>query len=148
MTYPIVAQSRVVSNRGLQLQEFSPGSRLLLAVGLLNKDFILARVRIEGPPKATDMAKVTSKYQVTVPKTIAERYKIRPGDDIDWVAAGEVIRVIPQGKQAASEDLESRLRLFDQATERHRRRALPGKIQQSRVRGWRREDLYARGRSH
>jgi len=41
------------------------------------------------------MAKVTSKYQVTVPKKIAERYSIRPGDDIDWVAAGEVIRVIP-----------------------------------------------------
>jgi AbrB family looped-hinge helix DNA binding protein len=32
------------------------------------------------------MAKVTSKYQVTVPRTIAERYNIRPGDDIDWVA--------------------------------------------------------------
>jgi AbrB family looped-hinge helix DNA binding protein len=69
------------------------------------------------------MAKVTSKYQVTVPKAIAEQYSIRPGDDIDWVAAGDVIRVIPPGKQMASEDRESRLRLFDQATERHRRRA-------------------------
>jgi hypothetical protein len=34
-------------------------------------------------------------------------YRIRPGDDIDWVAAGEVIRVIPPGKQAASRSRES-----------------------------------------
>jgi predicted nucleic acid-binding protein len=33
------------------------------------------------------MAKVTSKYQVTVPRRIAERYHIHPGDDIEWVAA-------------------------------------------------------------
>ena len=94
------------------------------------------------------MAKVTSKYQVTVPKTIAERYHIRPGDDIDWVAADEVIRVIPPGKHAVTEDRESQLRLFDQATERHRRRALRRKRQRPRDRGWRREDLYGRGRSH
>jgi AbrB family looped-hinge helix DNA binding protein len=68
------------------------------------------------------MAKVTSKYQVTLPKAIAERYRIHPGDDIDWVAAGDVIRVVPSAKPAAPEDRESRLRLFDQATERHRRR--------------------------
>src|SRR6266849_1210610 len=68
------------------------------------------------------MAKVTSKFQVTVPKKIAERYGIRPGDDIDWVAAGEVIRVIPPTKQVIPENRESQVRLFDQATERHRRR--------------------------
>jgi bifunctional DNA-binding transcriptional regulator/antitoxin component of YhaV-PrlF toxin-antitoxin module len=60
------------------------------------------------------MAKVTSKYQVTVPRKIAETYHIRPGDDIDWVPAGEVIRVIPPGKPAAAQDRESQLRLFDQ----------------------------------
>jgi hypothetical protein len=35
-----------------------------------NKDTILAIVR-------TNMAKVTSKFQVTVPKAIADRYRIR-----------------------------------------------------------------------
>jgi len=89
------------------------------------------------------MAKVTSKYQVTMPKKIAEQYGIRPGDDIDWVAAGEVIRVIPPGKQVISENRESQLRLFDQATERNRRRPTA----RPRERGWRREDLYGRGRS-
>jgi AbrB family looped-hinge helix DNA binding protein len=89
------------------------------------------------------MAKVTSKYQVTLPKRIAEAYHIEPGDEIDWVAAGDVIRVIPPGQQAARQDRESQLRWFDQATERHRKRP----AQQPRDRGWRREDLYRRGRS-
>jgi bifunctional DNA-binding transcriptional regulator/antitoxin component of YhaV-PrlF toxin-antitoxin module len=93
------------------------------------------------------MAKVTSKYQVTVPRAIADKYKIHPGDDIDWVAAGEVIRVIPPGGKAASEDRASRVRLFDQATERHSRRSLARKSQRPRDRGWTREDLYTRGRA-
>jgi len=92
------------------------------------------------------MAKVTSKYQVTVPRRIAEQYNIRPGDEIDWVAAGEVIRVIPPDRRAEKEGHESRLRLFDQATARHRRRPASNKTW-PRERGWKREDLYTRGRS-
>jgi AbrB family looped-hinge helix DNA binding protein len=93
------------------------------------------------------MAKVTSKYQVTVPKAIADMYHIRPGDDIDWRPAGEVIRVIPSSKLAVPQDRESQLRLFDQATERHRKRPPARATGRSRNRGWRREDLYGRGRS-
>ena len=93
------------------------------------------------------MAKVTSKYQVTLPKAIADKYQIRPGDEIDWVAAGDVIRVIPPGKNLEVEDRESRIRLFDQATERVRRRSKRGRSTRSRDRGWHREDLYTRGRS-
>jgi AbrB family looped-hinge helix DNA binding protein len=93
------------------------------------------------------MAKVTSKYQVTVPKAIAERYRIRPGDEIDWVPAGDVIRVIPGGKPTQTDDREMRLRLFDQATERHRKRARAGTAERPQDRGWTREDLYERGRS-
>lgn len=93
------------------------------------------------------MAKITSKYQVTVPRIIAETYNLRPGDEIDWVAAADVIRVIPPGRQAPSEDRESRLRLFDQATERHKRRPHAKKLKRPRSRGWTREDLYKRGRS-
>ena len=93
------------------------------------------------------MAKVTSKYQVTLPRAIAEKYNIRPGDDVGWVAAGDVIRVIPPGKQPAPEDRESRLRLFDQATERQRRRPSARKKLRPRDRESRREDLYTRGRS-
>jgi len=93
------------------------------------------------------MAKVTSKYQVTVPKVIAERFHIRPGDNIEWVAAGEAIRVVPTGKRKTHDDRESRLRLFDQATERQAKRILPQVAEQPGDRGWTREDLYERGRS-
>ena len=94
------------------------------------------------------MAKVTSKLQVTVPRTIADQYKIRPGDEIRWVAAGEVIRVIPPGKEPTENDRESRLRVFDQATKRHPiRQSIRKTAQPSRERGWAREDLYTRGRS-
>ena len=50
------------------------------------------------------MAKVTSKYQVTIPKGIAEKYNIRPGDEVAWVEAGEVIRVIPARQDAPGDE--------------------------------------------
>jgi AbrB family looped-hinge helix DNA binding protein len=89
------------------------------------------------------MAKITSKYQVTVPRAIADAYGLQPGDRIDFVAAGETIRVIPAGKTTVN-DRESRLRLFDRATERIGRMPRTGK---ARDRGWTREDLYTRGRA-
>ena len=94
------------------------------------------------------MPKVTSKYQVTVPKAIADRYDIHPGDEIDWQPAGDVIRVVPSSKNAPTSDPQSRLRLFDEATERHRRRARHGGAEPTQDRGWNREDLYDRGLSH
>ncbi len=95
------------------------------------------------------MAKVTSKYQVTVPKVIAKQYGIHPGDDIEWVPAGEVIRVVPAGKTIDADDKSSKLRLFDQATERQRIRSMTAKSKRpNQNRGWTREDLYGRGRSH
>jgi len=93
------------------------------------------------------MAKVTSKYQVTLPKIIAEHYQIHPGDEIDWVPAGDVIRVIPRGKKGAEDNRQLRLRLFDQATQRQSKRSAARKGETLRGRGWAREDLYRRGRS-
>jgi len=92
------------------------------------------------------MAKVTSKFQVTVPRKMAEEYRIRPGDDIDWQPAGPVIRVIPPSGRAMPQSRESQLRLFDQATERHRKRTSAGDAEGTRNRGSKREDLYGRGR--
>lgn len=93
------------------------------------------------------MAKVTSKRQVTVPKDIADRYGIEPGAEIDWQAAGEVIRVIPPGRRAQSVPLQTRLALFDAATERQRARQdkRPAAEKPPTGRGWTREDLYGRG---
>lgn len=94
------------------------------------------------------MSKVTSKYQVTLPKKIADSYAIRPGDEIDWVAAGDVIRVIPPGRRDVALDGKMQLRLFDQATARLQQRPATQQRVEALDRGWSREDLYGRGRSH
>lgn len=94
------------------------------------------------------MAKVTSKLQVTLPKALADQFGIRPGDEIDWVPAGEVIRVVPRAPAAEKLDLAARLRLFDQATERQRERERRrGPLPPAEDRGWSREELYDRGGS-
>jgi bifunctional DNA-binding transcriptional regulator/antitoxin component of YhaV-PrlF toxin-antitoxin module len=102
-----------------------------------------------------NMAKVTSKLQLTLPKVIAEQYKIRPGDDLEWQPAGEVIRVVVNrsrsgSRRADAATLQQRLRLFEQATARQEKRnAVFGKkhghVIQPSNRGWTREDLYDRG---
>jgi bifunctional DNA-binding transcriptional regulator/antitoxin component of YhaV-PrlF toxin-antitoxin module len=92
------------------------------------------------------MAKVTSKLQVTIPKALAERYGIAPGQDVQWLQAGDAIRVVPQGAQRARADKTKRLALFDQATARQRDRESAGPVDPPREgeRGWTREDLYER----
>ena len=97
------------------------------------------------------MAKVTSKLQLTLPKAIADRYKIRPGDDLDWLPAGDAIRVVKREAEETPEPATTaeRLRLFDQATARQRQREakLGKKKAVSHGRGWTREELYERGLS-
>src|ERR1019366_8429086 len=103
------------------------------------------------------MAKVTSKLQLTLPKAIADQYRIRPGDDLDWLPAGEAIRVVKRDAAEAAEPatVKERLQLFDQATARQRKRqAVSGKKRPDsssqgspRGRGWTREELYERGLS-
>jgi AbrB family looped-hinge helix DNA binding protein len=99
------------------------------------------------------MGKVTSKLQVTLPKAIADRYGIRPGDEIEWVAAGDVIRVVPSRRRSArrapTAQHVSRTRLFDEATSRQRAReaAIPPRRATATGRGWTRAELYGRGRA-
>ena len=93
------------------------------------------------------MSKVTSKLQVTVPKEIADRYGIRPGTEIDWIAAGETLRVVPSAANHPPVDRAEQLRLFDAATKRQEKRESHGAAPRARDRGWKREDLYGRGLS-
>lgn len=93
------------------------------------------------------MAKVTSKFQVTVPKVVADEYGIHPGDDIEWVPAGEAIRVVPPSARSPRLDLKTRLRLFDEVTQRLRRQTRSRKGSEPSDRGWTRDQLYDRGRS-
>lgn len=95
------------------------------------------------------MAKVTSKCQVTIPKAVAVEFGIRPGMELEWVPAGNVIRVIPlhHGSRDLAAGASGRLKLFDQATERLRtmRKQRGGR---PRKRGWTREEIYRRDGTH
>jgi AbrB family looped-hinge helix DNA binding protein len=90
------------------------------------------------------MSKVTSKLQVTIPKAIADRHRVRPGDEVRWVSAGDAIRIEPSGPSEVLSVAE-RLRLFDAATRRLRRKKWKGSPPGDR--GWTRAELYEdRGR--
>jgi AbrB family looped-hinge helix DNA binding protein len=93
------------------------------------------------------MSKVTSKFQVTLPKALAKRFGIRPGDEIEWEAEKDAIRLVIPARTAPM-NREDRLGLFDQATQRqHQREARRGPLPRANDRGWKREDLYDRGSS-
>jgi AbrB family looped-hinge helix DNA binding protein len=96
------------------------------------------------------MPKVTSKLQLTVPKKIADQYGIRPGDELEWIPAGESIRVELARRKARSGhqlSAEERVALFDAGMERVDRLQAAG-LKENRGkpvppdRGWTREDLY------
>jgi AbrB family looped-hinge helix DNA binding protein len=95
------------------------------------------------------MAKVTSKLQVTIPKAIATRHGIEPGDDVEWADAGDAIRLEPVEKRSLRRvTVEDRLKWFDDATERQRLRESAAPIAAAPLeadRGWTREELYSRG---
>src|SRR5438132_7441244 len=93
------------------------------------------------------MSKVTSKLQLTAPRAIADQYGMRPGDALQWIAGREAIRVIPEEKinlNGQERTVKERLELFDQATQRQKRRhSKAGNVFSPAARGWKREKLYA-----
>jgi AbrB family looped-hinge helix DNA binding protein len=93
------------------------------------------------------VSRVTSKLQVTIPKSIAQRYGIEPGEEIEWLPAGEAIRVVPHSDRLVPPDRLRRLELFDRATDRQHAREVGTSQQGGTARGWVREDLYERASS-
>ncbi len=92
------------------------------------------------------MAKVTNKLQVTIPKAIATRHSIEPGDEVEWTDVGGAIHLQPVEKRPPQRiTLEDRLKWFDDATDRQRLResATPISLASPGAdRGWTREDLH------
>jgi bifunctional DNA-binding transcriptional regulator/antitoxin component of YhaV-PrlF toxin-antitoxin module len=96
---------------------------------------------------------VTSKLQLTVPKVIADQYGIRPGDELEWIPAGESIRVEVlrrKVKNATTLGPEERVAIFDANTqwlaELQADQLKEAKAKGTRItrenRGWTREELY------
>lgn len=96
---------------------------------------------------------MTSKLQLTVPKVIADQYGIRPGDELEWIPAGESIRVeLVRRKAKAGQELstEERLELFDANTkwldelqrDQLKEAKAKGTHTTRETRGWTREELY------
>lgn len=93
------------------------------------------------------MARITSKYQVTIPKALADRHELEPGDEIEWSSTGDSIRVRPaRPASTRHQSLTERLKRFDEATARQKRRRKHVRPANGE-RGWTREDLYRRGRA-
>lgn len=92
------------------------------------------------------MARVSSKLQITIPKWLAERYGITPGDSVSFQEAGEGIRLVPTARRVPSAiDRSQRLALFDASTQRQRDREAQVRPDPAHSRGWTREELYRRG---
>jgi antitoxin component of MazEF toxin-antitoxin module len=90
--------------------------------------------------------------QVTVPRAVADRLAIKPGDEIAWHVEGDSARVTRAWSEPRR-SLADRLAIFDESTRRQedRNRAW-GRQRRPRARpaagrGWTREELYTRGRA-
>ena len=90
------------------------------------------------------MSKVTSKLQITIPKALAEKARIRPGDEIEWEQTEDVLRIRPAAHSAPKLAKEERLRIFDEQTTRQRAREAVMENARPEERGWSREELYDR----
>ena len=90
------------------------------------------------------MSKVTSKYQVSIPKALAEKIGIRIGDELEWEDAAGTLRARAAAIPKAGFPVAERLRLFDAATARQAERERARRLPRGKERGWTRADLYAR----
>jgi len=90
------------------------------------------------------MSKVTSKYQVSIPKNLAQKIGIRVGDELEWEEAAGMLRARTAALPKAGFSVSERLRLFDAATVRQDKRARAQRLPRGDGRGWTREDLYRR----
>jgi AbrB family looped-hinge helix DNA binding protein len=93
------------------------------------------------------MTRVTGKFQITLPKRLVDAFGIRVGDEVELVAVGDAIRIVPAKAVRSERSMEDRLRLFDEATQRTKKRAKENKLPPASDRGWHRDELYDRGRA-
>lgn len=93
------------------------------------------------------MAKVTGKFQITLPKAVVDRCGIRVGDELELRPIGRSIQMERRTTPDASQLRRDRLTHFDRATTRQRARERTTSLGRTRSRGWTRDELYRRGRT-
>ena len=91
------------------------------------------------------MSKVTSKLQVSIPKVLADKFGIRPGDDLEWESADQALRVRLAAKAQRGLSRADRVAFFDAATKRQVQREAARPPSKATKRGWTRNELYTRG---
>ena len=89
------------------------------------------------------MAKVTGKFQVTLPKSAVDQCGIQIGDTLVVRVSGGAMQITRSAADDPGHRIRDRLLHFDRATRRRRDRALAT----GAARGWTREELYDRGRA-
>jgi AbrB family looped-hinge helix DNA binding protein len=94
-----------------------------------------------------NMTRVTGKFQITLPKRLVDAFGIRVGDEVQLLAAGDAIRILPAGAVSSGLLTQERVHLFDEATQRLKTRAQEKKLPSATDRGWSRDELYDRGRA-
>ena len=92
------------------------------------------------------MTGVTGKFQITLPKRLVDTYGIRVGDEVELVAAGDSIVIVPARSCRQELSTEEQLRLFDATSQWLESREWPVTYASDEPRGWTREELYERGR--
>lgn len=94
------------------------------------------------------MSKITGKFQITLPKRLVDQFGLEVGDEVELTAAGETISLVPVRSIGSGPSPEQRVRHFDIATRRQRSRERTRPLSPAKHRGWKREDLYTRDRTH
>jgi bifunctional DNA-binding transcriptional regulator/antitoxin component of YhaV-PrlF toxin-antitoxin module len=87
-------------------------------------------------------ARVNSNLELPIPKSIAERYGILPGDELEVLPGSDSFRVIPLRHAESGESAEVGLGRFREMLNRYDDTADKRPAPASEDRGWRREDLY------
>jgi AbrB family looped-hinge helix DNA binding protein len=92
------------------------------------------------------VSKITSKLQVTIPKSIADQFGIAPGDEIDFQLRADRIVIIPRRtvRAAPTMTIDEKLAILAESWQRqlelNRQYKRSGK-KPPKDRGWTREDL-------
>ncbi len=97
--------------------------------------------------QTSTMTRVTGKFQITLPKRLVDAFGISVGDEVELLAAGDGIHIVPASSVRPGLSTLDRLRLFDEATHRMKASLQEKKFPAQTDRGWTREDLYDRGRA-